>query len=43
MTKLVLAFVAVVFLVGCAADQIPPGTGRSRQLCCGGELWQYQW
>jgi hypothetical protein len=42
MRELVLALVAAVLLAGCAADGAAPGNGRSRQLCCGGELWQYQ-
>jgi uncharacterized protein YceK len=41
-SKIFLAMTVVLFLGGCATDRVAPGEGRSRQLCCGGELWQYQ-
>jgi hypothetical protein len=37
-----LAAAVALLFAGCAADTVAPGEGRSRQLCCGGELWQYQ-
>jgi hypothetical protein len=40
--KLMLAVIAAILLVGCVADPVAPGEGRSRRQCCGGELWQYQ-
>jgi hypothetical protein len=42
MRKFLLAIATALLLAACAADTISPGSGRSRQSCCGDELWQYQ-